>query len=423
MDVDIAQLEVLLSLGANEAASELFFYGRNSYSKRGNNILEPSDSAYNTLDAYANDPRREVIDQFVAYSKFFGQEEYVQYDMIEMFKDTGAYSKMTNEARSIIGSGLSQTLIMYITTLTYMHVAEVNCDTKDFSEGTRNWDYASVSLIGSMEGTNPKGNEADEGFMMFRLIKDMCLEFQTCYYIDSNDKNSIVGTLKHAVIGFGTNSCNLISEATDKITSILQAVFIQSAIHYTSLLTTNKNRTWKNVANWYVSIVSITPLINEINPDLALQLYEGVRVVHDETFKPSEGDYDLELLKQVLQQTVPQMKQLDCNDIGIKEGFESICQTQTPTSLPTETVTTSPTVKVTPSPTPQVTLAPAPKVTTAPTLGTTMSPTTKAEESQSPSLNSNETEDLGENQSENENNEDIIVIDEIYEISTDVSQM
>lgn len=339
--MDILQLQILVSLGADEAAKDLYNKGRNSLKTTDPSILKVKGFLYNSLDAYASDPSNAIVKLQEEYQAYYQHPDYATFEIMQLFDDDNAFRNIPNEGRSWITAKLSQYLGMYIPALQYLQLANELCAERDVNEAVKNWDYGAVTLIGSTEGTGARGNPLDDGYLIFGVLEDTCEMFNTCHYIERNDVRSLTSILSSGAVGLvGDTSCETSRKAYSKITSILQATLFQSALHYAHLMDTETNRTWKNIGTWYASILAVAPLVAAVDPFVAKDMFELTRALHAADFNPASYNYQGQKVRRDIQKVASIIHGMDCTDIGITEGLEDICKNDSvqiePPSAPIE---------------------------------------------------------------------------------------
>jgi len=314
-------MRALVSLGAYEAAFDLFQYGRNSYSKKNAEIFKIGAVSYHSLNAYSVPSTSfDLFDDFVSFHK---TDTFAKDEMYSMLDKDGIFRHIPDEGRAVITSKFSQYVTTLFTALDYLHHSQNLCNEGETNGSMSFWDFAAATLIGSNADSGSHIDE--EGFLMYRVLKEICKEYNTCYYVNGEDPRSLIFALSEGSVWIADGSCNEVEKWISHISSILQVSIIQSVFYYTNLLESRENRDWENVGSWYISILSICPFVNKLDDDLAQALYSFTKIILTENFDVSNQDYDSQNLMRRLKETVPKISSIDCSDIGEQEYIQGMC--------------------------------------------------------------------------------------------------
>ena len=225
--MDILQLSMFMEIGATEAARDIFYYGRNSLKCAGN-------CGYDSLHDFTQEDNTIVGDLFQTYKLYYGQQS--DYSSVEILQEIEkAEEESSYIFSSSLVSGLAQFMVMYMYPLKLMYSSLDYCDFNNV-EASEKWDLAAASLIGSIEGNTLGINEEDTGTLLYSSLKQTCATFNTCYHNDFNDVKSLIYGLNQGKGHAFEGRCDLLKVQIESINSILQAAMIQSTIYYALVL-------------------------------------------------------------------------------------------------------------------------------------------------------------------------------------------
>ncbi len=264
LDLDVRELDILLSMKAYDAADNLYTYGKHS-----NSISDGSLSLFHL----ATTQDREMVPSYDAFVRYYRN----QYDDPSLYADhiiraalANTGDKQWNDAqRRIIVLKSAQVLIMYFSALQPLYEAAANCGSSedrmldDFGDL---WDQGAAFMIGSIEGT--KTNGTHDGYMLYDLAQEYCKEFGTCLPdktgVVVNDRLiSLLYTGRGALL---SNSCGTVRKAVNGISSLLLIPMIQGAL--SSALKISKSRGAEadvHRAEAYVYSRALLPLVAAVD--------------------------------------------------------------------------------------------------------------------------------------------------------------
>jgi hypothetical protein len=260
LDLDMKQLDILLTMKAFTAAENLYTYGKH---------VGYVDVGSMSLFHLATAQDRKVVPEFDVFIQYYKK----QYEEPNMYADHMIRAALQNSddqwsdaQRRIIVLRSAEAIVMYFGALQYLYLAVSECHTSPqtsreagFSE---NWDRGAALLIGSLEGA--KKNGTNDGYMFHELSQMYCEAFGTCSQSDSgvtvnDDLVSLLYMGRGAAL---SNSCSSLQKAADEIAGLLLIPIIQGALHSATQLsepTTSKHDLAR--AEGYVFSRAILPLV------------------------------------------------------------------------------------------------------------------------------------------------------------------
>lgn len=231
LDLDIREIDILMKMGAFEAAGDLYTHGKHTYSDGA------SSNEATSLSFLATTTGRSVVPQFDSFVRYFdGNEKYAD----AIVRDALTNSDYDNHTRRLLVVRTCQYQIMFMAALQSMHEAIGECEASSAdSDATaaEYWDRAAASIIGHMEGSNNGG--ADAGMLIYNLGKRHCDEFGTCSSPSppivlsakvNDDIKSLLYSGRGAVLH---SSCAELRKAATELQPLLLVPIIQAALSFT----------------------------------------------------------------------------------------------------------------------------------------------------------------------------------------------
>ncbi|KAG7374724.1 low iron-inducible periplasmic protein [Nitzschia inconspicua] len=304
LDLDIRQMDILLQMKAFDAAEELYSYGKHVPGQNGASL---------SLAQLATSSQRSNVPSYNAFVQFYGTESWAD-DVIRQAMDQ-AQGDWTDEQRRIVAVKASQVLVTYFGALQNAYEAVSSCSTTQqlrSSASIDSWDRLAAMVIGHLEGS--KTNGTVEGYMLYDLSQQYCLEFGTCSddssTVETNDQLiSLLYTGRGAAL---ESSCRALRKAADEISSLLLIPMIQGALS-TSIGLSNGEEP-KLQAEAFVYSRALVPLVRSREAASTLDTYLGnrgpqnMKVIATKTFSALATAY-------------PEMG-VDCKMIGDPVGFD-----------------------------------------------------------------------------------------------------
>ncbi|KAG7349119.1 low iron-inducible periplasmic protein [Nitzschia inconspicua] len=304
LDLDIRQMDILMQMKAFEAAEELYSYGKHVQGQNGASL---------SLAQLATTSQRSNVPSYDAFVQFYGTESWAD-DVIRQSMDQ-AQGGWTDEQRRIVAVKASQVLVTYFGALQNAYEAVSSCSTTQqlrSSASIDGWDRLAAMLIGHLEGS--KTNGTVEGYMLYDLSQQYCLEFGTCLdestIVETNDQLiSLLYTGRGAAL---ESSCRALRKAADEISSLLLIPIIQGALSTSIGLSNGEEPRLR--AEAFVYSRALLPLIRSREAASTLDTYLGnhgpqnMKVIAMKTFSALATAY-------------PEMG-VDCEMIGDPAGFD-----------------------------------------------------------------------------------------------------
>jgi hypothetical protein len=274
--LDIRELDILMQMGAYEAAEELYTNGK--HIQQGSTNANAGQAS--SLSFLATTSSRSVVPQFDSFVRYFdGNEKYAD----TIVRDALTNESYSPESRRLLAVRTSQYLIMFMTALQRMHEAIGECEANEAERDTTSaefWDKAAASIIGHLEGTENGGS--GDGMLFFALAKQHCEEFETCssnvnLAAEVNDK--IVSLLYAGRGAVLSRSCSELRKTTAELEPLLLVPVIQATLSASERLR-NEGIKQKSLsasqveAHAYANVV--VPLVEDVNPAAALKISENL---------------------------------------------------------------------------------------------------------------------------------------------------
>jgi hypothetical protein len=311
-DLDIREMDIFLQMGAYSAVDELYTYGKNVRGSSGNSI---------SIKELATTKHRNVVPEMDSFVQYYSKDTFAD-DIIRAAIDSSQLEwkdNWTDAQRRIVIIKAVQVLVMYFSVLqnAYEAVTDCNLQRREFkgqtSQVSDSWDRAAAVLIGSLEGS--KKNGTAEGYMLYDLAQQHCLEFGTCVdntgSVPFNEQIvSLLYTGRGAVI---SNSCRALEKAADELSSLLLIPIIQGALSASSVLTKGNNLELR--AESYVYGRALVPFVR--NRGAAKDID-----THLANPAPSDVRHTEQKVYAALATAYPRMN-VDCEDIGNANGIDT----------------------------------------------------------------------------------------------------
>jgi hypothetical protein len=314
LDLDIRELDILLQMKAFDAAVELYSYGKHVIGQNGASL---------SLAQMATTSERSNVPSYDAFVKYYGTELWAD-DIIRKALDP-TQPGWTDEQRRVVAVKGLQVLVTYFGAMQYAYESVASCSTSQqlrSSASIEYWDKAAATLIGYLEGT--KTNGTLEGYMMYDLSQQYCLDFRTCLDKERNaETNEDLVSLFYTGRGAALeSSCRALRKSADEISSLLLIPIIQGALN-TSIALSHGNDPMLR-AESFVYSRALLPLLRDRGAASALDTYLGnlgspnAKLTAKETFAALATAY-------------PDMG-VDCEKIGDPGSFDPCSGVQYGTS-------------------------------------------------------------------------------------------
>lgn len=297
-------MDILLQMKAFVAADELYSYGKHVRGQNGGSL---------SLRQLATTSQRSNVPSYDAFVQYYGTESWAD-DIIRKALDR-TQAGWTDEQRHIVAVKSSQVLVTYFGAMQNAYEAVSSCSTTQqlrSSASTESWDKVAAMVIGHLEGT--KTNGTVEGYMMYDLSQQYCLEFGTCHndptnVVTNEDLVSLLYTGRGAAL---ESSCRALRKAADEISSLLLIPIIQGALSTSMALSNGDDPGLR--AESFVYSRALLPLLRDRTAAGALDTYLG-------NPGPQNTKHTATEIFGALATAYPDME-VDCEKIGNPSGFD-----------------------------------------------------------------------------------------------------
>lgn len=324
LDLDLRELGLLTGVGATKAASDLFMHGKHT------NI---------SLAYLALSPDLDQVPHFPAYAQYFGSSVYA-YDILTAILESDNVldlNRPSDPQRVALALRFGQAMIfqhgaleaIYVTLSSCRgHISHFEAETNESGESdaainTIMWDQAAAFLLGSVSRMeDPEHNlHHDEWYSPFDLAQRQCVYFETC------EPGQIAPINKHMIellyAGRGASSmlsCEGIRKTGDEMQALLLVPVIQAALSGYAELMTNPDDYEVKMAELYVFVEVLMPLLVEIDRKPAENL-KNLFFNSDEVQSPH---HRFAVIFGALADFFDELG-VDCNDIGKMNNIHA-CQ-------------------------------------------------------------------------------------------------
>jgi hypothetical protein len=296
-------MDILFQMKAFDAAEELYSFGKHVRGQNGGSL---------SLAQLATTSQRSNVPTFDAFVQYYGTESWAD-DIIRDSLDPQA--GWTDEQRRIVAVKSSQVLVTYFGAMQNAYEAVSSCSTTQqlrSSASIESWDRTAAIIIGHLEGT--KTNGTVEGYMLYDLSQQYCLEFGTCIDgvkdVETNDELvSLLYTGRGAAL---ESSCRALRKAADEISSLLLIPIIQGALS-TSMALSHGEDPWLR-AEAFVYSRALLPLLRDRGSSGTLDKHLGKQ-------GPQNAKSTAAQTYSALASAYPDMG-VDCEKIGDPSGFD-----------------------------------------------------------------------------------------------------
>jgi hypothetical protein len=297
-------MDVLLEMKAFIAAGELYSYGKHVSGQSGASF---------SLAQMATSSGRSNVPTYDAFVQYYGTETWAD-DVIRKALDP-TQQGWTDEQRRVVVVKALQVLVTYFGAMQYAYEAVSSCSTTQLlrsSASTESWDKAAATLIGHLEGLMTNGTA--EGYMLYDLSQQYCLQFGTCL---DDAKNAVTNENLVSLLYTGRgaaleSSCRALRKSADEISSLLLIPVIQGALSASIDLSHGKDPLLR--AKSFVYSRALLPLLRDRSAANALDAYLGNPGSENTKLAASEAFG-------ALATAYPEMG-VDCEKIGEPGGFD-----------------------------------------------------------------------------------------------------
>eukprot|EP00980_Cylindrotheca_fusiformis_P024516 scaffold11979_cov130-Cylindrotheca_fusiformis.AAC.4 len=291
IDLDVAQMRILSTLGNFKYARYWFLYGRNSPVQRDSeNDLH---SFYSVHDFAIASSRKNADDVYVEFVGYFNDVNYGDTIITQALEGTGKWGTKTTQQRAAIIAETSSFLVLYLHLVSQINDAVNHC-TNTASGGeydlTDPWDEVAALLIGSLEGTQEGGaTDGRDGQLVWGLATRRAFQFQTLNSMGYAQTNSdLINALWAGRGEIDALDCVRFSETAQEIQKLTLVPLLQSIIRYAILnekLEAGSPR--EELAFGETYALAVLPIIKAVDENLAniiqenMIFWEDVKPVRD----------------------------------------------------------------------------------------------------------------------------------------------
>lgn len=334
IDLDIQQIKILVSMGALEAANDLYVFGRNS-----RRPLDGTTNSLLSLRSIATDPTVISAPSLKIFSDYYNSNTFADSLVTKIFASSEPYKDLTLQQKSIFVTTALNVLVMYMFTLAMLDTAISDCNAADINRnafGASGIDLAAAAIIGSIEGHVESGSQDNVGVLMYGLSKTVCTPLHTCAPSGDSQANDRLGILLSAAqTQLTAFSCVSLSHTVSEIQTVLKTVLIQSLIYSVSLLgradvssSTSKNIMELNTdisddkndfINAYLYTLALAPMVEIANSQSSFLL--AAYMAFDNLLSQTE-DMKWPVFYAVAD-AVADMPDVDCSSLGYVDGMDA----------------------------------------------------------------------------------------------------
>lgn len=280
IDLDLAQMRIMSTLGNFKFARYWFLYGRNSPVQRDSeNDLH---SFYSIHDFAIASSRKNAKDIYIDFVGYFDDVNYGATIVMEALEGKGKWGFKTTEQRAAIITETSAFLVLYLHLLSQINDAVNHC-TNTASDGeydlTDPWDEVAALIIGSLEGTEEGGaTDGRDGQLMWGLSTRRAFQFQTLNSLGYAQTNSDVIDALWAGRGeIDALDCERFSRTAENVKKLMLVPLLQSVIRYAILNEKLEADTLKeDIALGETYALAILPIIKAVDENVAEIIRENM---------------------------------------------------------------------------------------------------------------------------------------------------
>lgn len=264
VDLDVRTIGTLVEMNANQAADDIYHYGR--FSRIG------LQGGYYPLQKYATGQSHPSNTVATAFSNHFSQLTHPSDNIVDdTIMGKGAFAVENPRLRRIIAEASMVTILLHIYALDSMYEAIDDCDVAA-------WDRATASLTGWAEGT-----ENARGLLFFSIGRFLCSRTASCEVAnsdhgeDSKVNKLIMLSLK---IGRDTIEAGVCSEAKDeisKIETLILTEIVDATAYFAQQVAQNPSND-DNKADLYGLAWALIPLIKDTDAEQTIRTNVGLSV-------------------------------------------------------------------------------------------------------------------------------------------------
>lgn len=334
IDLDIQQIKILVSMGALEAANDLYIFGRNS-----RRPLDGTTNGLLSLHSIATNATVISAPSLKIFSDYYNSNTFADSLVTKLFANSEPYKELTLQQKAIFVATALNVLVMYMFTLAMLDKAVSDCNAADSNQnvfGASGVDLAAAAIIGSIEGHVDSGSPENVGVLLYGLSKTVCSPMHTCAPSGDSQANDRLGILLSAAqTQLTAFSCVSLSHTVSEIQTILKTILIQSLIYSASLLgradvsiSTSKNimeldtdisDDKNDFINAYLYTLALAPMVEKANAQSSFLL--AAYMAFDNVLSQPE-DMKWPVFYAVAD-AVADMPDVDCSSVGYIDGMDA----------------------------------------------------------------------------------------------------
>ena len=313
LDLDVRHMDILLQMGAFEAAETMYTYGKHG--------SLPGQEGTMSLYELATSKQRSMVPDFDEFLRYYGST----YENASMYADdiiraalNGTEYLWTVEQRHVVAIKSIQVLVMYFGALEPLYEAIVTCENGDPSGDQ--WDQGAALWVGSLKDTESDAAINPKGYFYYDLAQEHCREFGTCEPDGSsspiNDKLLALWFTGRSAISRG--GCSTARDVVQKISKLLLVPVVQGVLSSSIHLQRHSKKTVDvDRAIAFVYSRAVLPLVASVDADVA-KLIDS----HLGFPAPLSSRRTAEQVFSALAQVYSEMG-IDCRLIGTMDGFNA----------------------------------------------------------------------------------------------------
>lgn len=336
IDKDIAQIDIMLQLGAQAAAKDYYMYGNNAQIEI-NNILSLHDLA-------TSDDRNSATSQLSQFATYFGSNDYADEIMMSILDGGTPFVNASSSQYANAGVGTLKYMVLYMASLSKFYKAVEVCiaggpNATDTSVSL--WDQGVAFFIGSIEGSEIGGR--DGGQLFFGTNKALCSKFNTCSASHNAEVNEAL--LTAFAIGSDFLTLDECDEAEAQLEQIIvpgmPATLIQGTLDAAAVTANLLTGTSEgSLALGYAFSSAILPLVDAVNPSDAATIRSNMEFQLTSQPVPDGAAAVFDAFREAIVSMAT-----DCRQIGVYQDgyFGGLCPNDDVANTASPTIALAPT--------------------------------------------------------------------------------
>ena len=177
MDLDVLEIEVLLKMGAYDAAKDIYLYGKH---------VESEDStSFGKISLYqlATSTKRRVVPNYESFTQYFSNDNNYADTLIQnsfryLISESNKNTDQVELNIELILKGVRY-MVPFMSILQYLYESVQDCNDKRSRDADNKWDSAVALFAGSMEDTDGTLS-SNNGYFLYGLANELCPQFNIC---------------------------------------------------------------------------------------------------------------------------------------------------------------------------------------------------------------------------------------------------